>query len=510
MRPLPRYDEGALRPEDTQRLDIRTASPAPAVGEARLVLLNGPASGRSFDVQRGLTIGRGTDVEVQVEDTSVSRQHARITKIADGRYLLEDLQSRNGTLVNDQPVTHRQLAFGDRIQVGGKALLLFTHHHPLEEQLRGRERLEAIGELSAGIAHDLNNLLGAVLASVDYLRGLPDESRLGDRDVRECVADIVAATVRGSDLTQRLLKFARRGRSSDGPVDVGRVCREVGQLARRTFPRKITVEVKVDDDLIVIGSYSELYHALLNLCINARDAMPDGGVLTIEARQENDHHVLLAVTDTGVGMDEKTAERIFEPFFTTKGAEQGSGLGLSSVQAMIKAHGGRVEVTSAPERGARFTIQLPLRGYRPPPTPDRETPRDGLGQDRPVDAQPVGLLLLVDDDHVLRRSIGRVLRQAGHDLVFASDGEEAVRVYRAAKRRPDLVLLDLDMPRMSGDEAFAQLQKIEPDVRVVVLSGVVTDDHRAALLARGAFDVLTKPCEAPTLVRTIAAALRPG
>ena len=499
-----------MGPDDTQRLDVRTAIPAIVAGEARLVLLNGAAPGRSFDVQRGLTIGRGNDVEVQVEDTSVSRHHARITKIAEGRYLLEDLQSRNGTLVNDQPVAQQELAFGDRIQVGGKALLLFTHHHPLEEQLRGRERLEAIGELSAGIAHDLNNLLGAVLASVDYLRGLPEQRKLGDQDVRECVADIVAATMRGSDLTQRLLKFARRGRVSDEPVDVGRVCREVGQLARRTFSRMITVDVRVEDDLVVIGSYAELYHALLNLCINARDAMPDGGVLTIEARREGDHHVELTVTDTGVGMDEKIAARIFEPFFTTKAADLGSGLGLSSVQGMIKAHGGRVEVQSAPGHGARFTIRLPMRSHTPPHTPDRDTPREGLGDGRSPTEQPVGLLLLVDDDHVLRRSIGRVLRQAGHDLVFASDGDEAVRIFRAAKRRPDLVLLDLDMPRMSGDQAFAELQKLAPDVRVIFLSGVVTDDHRAALLARGAFDVLTKPCEAPTLVRTIAAALRPA
>ena len=473
-----------------------------------MVVLEGVASGRSFDVDAGITIGRAPEVEIRLDDTAVSRRHARITRLEGGKYLLEDLRSRNGTLLNDEPVTSRVLAFGDRVQVG-ESLLLFTHHHPLEEQIRRGQRLEAIGELSAGIAHDLNNLLGAVLASVDYLRGLPPARSLNDQDVRECVSDIVAATTRGSELTQRLLRFARRGHSGDEPVDVGRLCKEVAQLARRTFPRKIRVHIGVEDGLLIVGNHAQLYHVLLNLCINARDAMPDGGDLYLEARRQDGNQIVVTVRDTGVGMDARTMERIFEPFFTTKGADQGSGLGLSSAQATVKSHGGKLDVESTPGHGTVFTLTLPKHAQASREGPVRDTPRDGTEQPA-TSVRPVGLILLVDDDQVLRRSIGRVLRQAGHDLVFAGDGDEAVRLYRAAKRRPDVVILDLDMPRLSGDEAFAELVRIDPAVRVVFLSGLVTDEHRATLLARGALEVLLKPCDASTLVGTIATALRPA
>ena len=497
--------------EDTTQLrQVQTRAPAPA-GEARLVVLSGESPGRSYDVGDGLTIGRAAELEVRVDDTSVSRVHARITRRPGGKYLLEDLQSRNGTLLNDERVTTRVLAFGDRIQIGGQAQLLFTHHHPLEEQVRRKQRLEAIGELSAGVAHDLNNLLGAVLASVDYLRALPPDRPLGGDDVRECVADIVAATVRGSELTQRLLRFARRGRSTDEPVEIARLCREVGQLARRTFSRKITVTVTIDgsdDDLVVVGNYSQLYHALLNLCINARDAMPDRGALTIDARREGDQQILLTVRDTGIGMDAATVERMFEPFFTTKGAEGGSGLGLSSAQAAIKSHGGRLEVKSAPGRGTEIRIALPTKVPIGRDAPSHDTPRFGLSDTAPGEARPTGLIMLVDDDQVLRRSIGRVLRQAGHDIVFAADGEDAVRAFRAAKRRPDVIVLDLDMPRLSGDEAFAELRRIDPQLRVVFLTGLATDEQRTTLLSQGALECLQKPCDAVTLVRTITNALR--
>ncbi len=497
--------------DETTLLSPLPHQASPPEGEARLVVLTGVSAGRSFDVEGDLTIGRSPEADVRIDETSVSREHARITRDDGGRYVLTDLRSRNGTTVNDDLVDRCVLSYGDRVRIGAETVLLFTHHHPLEEQLRRKQRMEAIGELSSGIAHDFNNLLGAVLASVEYLRHLPPERSVGDPDVRECVEDVLAAVVRGSELTERLLGAARRGRSVDDTVDVSSLCAEVLQLARRTFPRKIRVRGELGRDLLVIGNRSQLYHALLNLCINARDAMmPEGGDLTLVARASNDGgQVVIVVSDTGIGMDARTTERAFEPFFTTKGGDAGSGLGLASVQATVKSLGGRIDLASTRGAGTSFTITLPSRTHSAPRTPwVAHTVRKGLADTGPDGAPGKGLVLLVDDDAVLRRSLARVLGQAGHDLVLAAEGEEAVRLFRSAERKPDVVLLDLDMPRLGGEEAFAQLKEIDPAVRVVFLSGLTSDEQQSRLLAQGAAECLQKPCDALTLVRTIARALR--
>ncbi len=299
-------------------------------GPARLIAIAGAQAGRKFKIGDSALLGRSGDASVLLEDPEVSRCHARISKSEVGAYLLEDLGSKNGTQVNGLPVKSHMLSFGDKIQVGPNVALLFAPFDPVEDQLLQRQRLEALGRVGAGVAHDLNNMLGAITASMDYLSKLPGASALSSEEVGECFDDIRLAAHQASDLTRGILKFARGRAQAHSPVDLSGLCSDVMRLIRHTFDRAIQVHAQIHPGLSVRGDQAELHQVLMNLCLNARDAMPSGGVLTVAASAVTRHshvlpaqlnpavpHLVLMVEDTGVGMDEATRARIFEAFFTT-------------------------------------------------------------------------------------------------------------------------------------------------------------------------------------------------
>ena len=474
-------------------------------------MLAGTLAGDKYAIDRELTLGRGDQADVKIDDTLVSRMHSRIFRHENGSYVIEDLESRNGTQVNGMAVTRQVLTYGDRIQIGS-SLLLFAHHDPMEEQVAQRRKLEAIGRLGTGVAHDFNNLLGAVRSSIDFLAALPSETKVGDPDVREAFNDIRGAAAAATEMTSRLLGFAREVRGSHCEVDLSELCHHVVQLARHTFHRSISIDARIDRGLKVSGDRGQLHQLLMNLMINARDAMPNGGKLAISAKKADRlelekaplnplvAHAVITVADTGVGMDEATRERAFDPFFTTKGDQVGAGLGLAAVYEVAKSHNGHITVHSVPDRGSEFQVVFPLTTERPmvptePSLPAIRLPRTQL------------LILLVDDEDVVRRSAGRVVRQSGHRVIFAKSGKEALQVYTETQPRPDLVLMDLNMPGMTGDQAFEELKALDPQVPVVFVSGYWDRDLERKLRGMGALGFVQKPYEAATLRDAIVQAM---
>jgi two-component system cell cycle sensor histidine kinase/response regulator CckA len=479
--------------------------------KARLVVLAGKLAGDKYAINGQITLGRSEQADVQMDDTLVSRMHSRIFRHPNGSYVIEDLESSNGTQVNGMGITRQVLNYGDRIQIGS-SLLLFAHHDPMEEQVAQRRRLEAIGRLGTGVAHDFNNLLGAVKSSIDFLNALPADTMVGEPDVREAFNDIRGAAAAATEMTSRLLGFAREVRGSHSEVDLSELCHHVVQLARHTFHRSISIDARIERGLKVRGDRGQLHQLLMNLMINARDAMPNGGKLQISAKKADQlelekaplnplvAHAVITVADTGIGMDEATRERAFDPFFTTKGDQVGAGLGLAAVYEIAKSHNGHITVHSVPSRGSEFQVVFPLTTERPmvptePSLPVIRLPRTQL------------LILLVDDEDVVRRSAGRVVRQSGHRVIFAKSGKEALRVYTETQPRPDLVLMDLNMPGMTGDQAFAELKALDPQAPVVFVSGYWDRDLEHKLRDMGALGFVQKPYEAATLRNAIVQAM---
>jgi signal transduction histidine kinase/CheY-like chemotaxis protein len=493
--------------------DLSTEDHVLDTGPARLIAIAGAQAGRKFKIGDSAVIGRSTDATVTLEDPEVSRSHARISKSEIGAYLLEDLGSKNGTQINGMPVKSQLLAFGDKIQVGPNIVLLFAPFDPVEDQLLQRQRLEALGRVGAGVAHDLNNMLGAITASIDYLGNLPGGSALSNEAVRECFDDIRLAAHQASDLTRGILKFARGRAQAHSPVDLSGLCSDVMRLIRHTFDRAIQIEARIHPGLSVRGDQAELHQVLMNLCLNARDAMPNGGVLTVSASvvtprshvlpaQLNPalNHLVLTVEDTGIGMDEATRARIFDAFFTTKREGAGFGLGLATVKEVVAFHGGQTQIESSAGKGTLFSVFLPLHDTR-------EESNSITGAYEAQVGNRHGTILLVDDEVVVRRSLVRLLRQAGHEVLEAPDGVQALELYERTYPRPNLIILDLDMPVLTGEETQERFLQLDSSARILFVSGHDEPAREKTVYARGALGFLRKPCKVHVLLGAVSDAL---
>jgi signal transduction histidine kinase/CheY-like chemotaxis protein len=465
--------------------------------------MEGPQAGQKFKIDGDVVLGRAIDSSVVLEDPEVSRSHVRITRAPTGAYMIEDMGSRNGTQVNGVPIQKQYLAFGDKIQVGPRVLILFAPFDPIEDQLLQRQRLEALGRVGAGVAHDLNNMLGAISASVDFLGRLPAERPVGSGDVKDSIADIRTALAQASELARGILKFARGRSRGHALVDLSVLCQEVIRLAHHTFDRAILLERDIAPNLVVSGDQAELHQVIMNLCLNARDAMPAGGTLRISAglvelAAGERARICIAIQDSGLGMDPVTCTRIFEPFFTTKPDGAGFGLGLSTVREVIKMHGGQVEVDSVQGRGTSFFIYLPASSGHPQPV--RIT--SGHRELRPQSSRSARILL-VDDEEVVRRSTARLLRQAGHEVLEAPGGKEATQLYSNAERYPDLVILDLDMPYLNGEQTQRVILSIDPTARILFMSGHEDFVRERSSSVGSAAGYLRKPCSVALLLSTV-------
>ncbi len=351
-----------------------------------------------------------------------------------------------------------------------------TEQRRLETQLREAQQLEAVGQLAGGIAHDFNNLLTAILGNV----GLVLANRQMEGAERAILSSVEQAGRRAADLTQQLLGFARRAVLRPEPLNLNTIVDETTGLIGRTLHARIKLEVQKAPDLWpVLADPGQMNQVLLNLCLNARDAMPQGGQLTIEtantvvdeaqAQQTLDaqpgDYVRLRVTDTGVGIPVELRSRIFEPFFTTKPPGQGNGLGLAMVFGILKQHRGWAQCESEVGQGSRFDVYLPRGEEAAPPPGPAPKAREGPAT-----------ILVVDDEDFIRKLARDVLERQGYRVLVASDGTQALTVYGEQVSAVDLVVLDLTMPGLSGQDTFRELRRLRPEVRVVLSSGYTAED----------------------------------
>lgn len=386
-----------------------------------------------------------------------------------------------------------------------------TERKRLEEQFLRAQRMESIGTLASGVAHDLNNILTPIMMSVAVLRmGMPEEKRQSLCDTIEMSA------ARGAQIVKQVLAFGRGLEGEKHPLQVELLINEMEQMIRSTFPKDITVEcVNAPHLWLVLGDATQLHQVLLNLCVNARDAMPGGGRLRLSAQNLDidasyasmvpeitpGPHVLLEVTDTGSGIPPEILERIFDPFFTTKEIGKGSGLGLSTVHGIIKGHGGLLKVVTEPGRGTTFQIYLPA-------APDQEALQDAVAS-APNLAGHGECVLVVDDEPAIASAARTVLESNGYRVLLASDAAQALVMFTENSRDVDLVLTDLMMPVMNGELLLRTLRKINPGLPVIASTGLCDQAQLTTVKALGVESVLLKPYNSTTLLRTIHAVLRP-
>ena len=364
-----------------------------------------------------------------------------------------------------------------------------------EARLRRAQRMESVGQLAGGIAHDFNNMLAVIKGLAALIA--KDET---DPQKRADLATIDDVTRSAVQLTRSLLGFAGRVKKKNEPVSVNDVVRSIGGMLGRTLERSIDLVLDLQATRAVVGDFSMLEQVVMNLAVNARDAMPEGGELRIATRDEG-ASVVLEVTDTGVGIPPALRERVFEPYFTTKasGSQKGTGLGLATVYGIVSAHGGTIEVRDGAPRGTRMRLALPatdVAPVQPESSHDGDVPRGR------------GLVLLVEDEPLVRDAAARVVASLGYEVVAAADGAQAVALLRTHGARVVAVVLDRSMPRMDGRATFSALRAIDPGVPVIVTSGFAHDQEAQALLDLGADAFVEKPWPtrhfAEQLVRLVA------
>jgi len=364
----------------------------------------------------------------------------------------------------------------------------------LQQQMFQLQKMEAIGQLSGGIAHDFNNQLAGILGYAELLgRDLKDES------LRGYLENIRLGAQNAANLTQQLLLFSRKGRYKFETVDLHSVIDEVAGILQHTIDRRILITLEKEmKNPTVQGDSSQIQNALLNIALNARDAITGNGTITFKTSlvniSEKGRHplftlepgayVCLSVVDDGCGMDEKTLTQIFDPFFTTKEVGKGTGMGLSAAYGAVKHHGGDIFIESAPGRGSSFHMLLPHQ-------PGEEAASPPVSS--VIRAKQGATILVVDDDDIVRGLMAELLEILGYTVIQASDGDQGLQIYQDRRDQIDLVLLDMIMPRTSGEELFYKLRLINPLVKVLVSSGYSPNDEAISKILRQGARFIQKP-----------------
>jgi signal transduction histidine kinase/ActR/RegA family two-component response regulator len=351
----------------------------------------------------------------------------------------------------------------------------------LEEQLRQAQKMDALGTLAGGIAHDFNNILGIILGYAREMRSGSGVDPLGGLDV------ILDAADRGAKVVKQLLAFARKPSVAPAPVDLNALTTDTTNIIRPVFPKTIACTIDLDPALPLIhGDENQLQQALINVLLNARDAMPEGGTIAIRTARD-DERVRLAISDDGLGMDDNTRRRLFEPFFTTKQPTGGTGLGLSVVYGIVQAHGGTIEVESEPGQGATLNLFFPVPVTMAAPQPARDAAtRAARGHGETI--------LVVDDEPHLRELISSGAERRGFKAIAAADGPEALEIFRAKRDAIAVVVLDWGLPGLDGTAVFNALKEIKPDVDVIGISGYLEPEMQERVLKLGVREFLHKPC----------------
>lgn len=384
-----------------------------------------------------------------------------------------------------------------------------TEKKRLEDSLMQAQKLESLGMLAGGIAHDFNNILTGILGYASLLKDLTPET-----DANYKYIDIVERSAqRAANFTQQLLGFARKGKYNAKKLSVNDIVRELAGLLRQTFDRNISIAVEIEETLPPVeGDGNQIYQSIMNLCINARDSMPDGGNLSIETdfyrlREEQivdffqippGEYVRINVTDTGHGMTPEIKKRMFEPFYTTKGVGKGTGLGLAVVYGIVKNHGGYITVYSEPGLGTTIRIYLP-KAEGEIITPKKE--EIAKQQTRR------GTILLIDDEEVVRELGKDILEAYNYSVLLAAHGNEGITIFSEHKHRIDLVILDMIMPGKTGKQTFQDIKALRPNAKVLLCSGYGQEMYFRELFEAGASGLLQKPFQPDELIVKVTKAI---
>ena len=387
-----------------------------------------------------------------------------------------------------------------------------TTQKALQRQLLQAQKMEAVGTLSGGIAHDFNNLLTIVMGFSELLLAEKDQKHPEYADLQK----IFHAAQSGADLVKRLLMFSRKSEPKPVPMNLNKQIVQVEKMLRRTVSKMIDIELRLSVDPPKINADpSQMEQVLMNLAVNARDAMPDKGKLTVKTEAltlDEDYcrlhveakpgdYVLLKVSDTGQGMDMETVERIFEPFFTTKEMGRGTGLGLAMVYGIVEQHNGHITVYSEVGKGTTFRVYFPAISSDVEPSVEDSGIMPAFGTET---------VLLVDDEQFVRELGARILTKHGYTVLQAVNGREALDLFGKERSQISLVILDLIMPEMGGTECLKELLKIDPQVNVLVASGYSADASVKETVQMGAKGFVTKPFRVKDLLRDVRKVLDEG
>ena len=412
---------------------------------------------------------------------------------------------QHGKKVEIEPSNVREV-----VEVQSEIIRSVAERLQLEEELRQAQKLEAIGTLAGGIAHDFNNTLNIIRAYASLI----SKQASADERIMESTKVIDEEVQRGAAVVRQLMTIARKTEISLVRTDINQLVGRVSELIRQTFPRTIEVKSKLDPTLMpVLADSNQITQAILNLCLNARDAMNKGGELTLATELigsntlEERHpeasagpYVCIAITDTGSGMEQTVRSRAFEPFFTTKSVGKGTGLGLAMVYGIVKNHDGMVDIESAP--GAGTTVRLYLPGlFHEEAYAASGVSREPILPNRNLTEQST--VLVVEDEGVMVHLLKNGLTPDGYMVLVATDGAEAIDVYQRHRSEIDLVLIDLGLPKVSGLDVIRTIKKLNEDVKIIVTTGYLEPEMKAELLAAGVNDYIEKPYMIPEIIQRI-------
>jgi len=464
-----------------------------AIGKTPRILKSGELSAAHYEwFWSELFAGRS----VRVEYRNRAKDGTLVDVIGTATPVFED-GTLTGFVAVQQDVTERNRALQE--------------HRRLDERLQHLAKMEALGTLAGGIAHDFNNILSIIVSHAELVE------RATHREPRAAPAiqTIKQAVRRGAGLSRQILTFARRTGVSLDDIDVVPLLRELGSMLAETLPRTIAVSVDAEAGLPhVMADSGQLHQALLNLCLNARDAMPDGGGLRISARVVPAERMKslfvdvppvdflsIIVADEGVGMDAETRQRMFEPFFTTKEKGQGTGLGLAVVYGIVNAHHGFVDLESQPGAGTAFRIYLPVAASQSATAQPSPLPRDPHAGTETI--------LLIDDETAILDGLAIELQDRGYRILTACDGPQALEICGRGDAAPDAIVTDLGMPKMAAADLVRALRTLLPHVPVIGMTGYVDPVFQESILVAGAERIVQKPFEAGDLIRHLREMLDP-
>ncbi len=458
-----------------------------------------------------------------VEEAAAANFFAFLRSRQDGIELLETVRQHGMVDRHEMEMTQRN---GDPVYVVARLIGNFakgklkelhvylfndTKRKRLEQQLVQAQKMEGLGTLAGGIAHDFNNILAIILGYTNRL----ESSHSKPNELPGAIKVIKEAVDRGATLVQQLLTSARQTEARFSTVDLNALVRELESMLQATFPKTISFNLELAPDLPVItADKSQIHQVLLNLCVNARDAMPAGGTLTVVTSitpgpeltemfsgVTADSYACIRVRDTGIGMTRQVKSHIFEPFFSTKERGKGTGLGLSVVYGVVNNHRGFVQVESEPGAGTSFITYLPVKHLA----------AEQIGGDRSGGPQQniPQTILLVEDEEMLRELGVSILESEGFRVLPAKDGVEAVALFESHCDEIGLVVCDLGLPRLGGREAFLKMKESRPGVRAIVASGYLEPAIRSEMLKAGVIDTIQKPYDFNDLIAKIRSIIGP-